>query len=207
MESTTDDPAVPFVDAAGDSSSVSSSATMSRWKFAISQRFQHLLDKSTPYLAYRWIAFLCIAFIYAVRVYFVQGFYVVSYALGIYLLNLVVAFLSPQEDPELSNVPALPIRSSEEFRPFVRRLPEFQFWYSITKAFCIAFVLTFFSIFDVPVFWPILLFYWVMLCTVMLRRQLLHMIKYKYVPFSVGNKQRYNRKRESSPESDDAPLV
>lgn len=58
--------------------------------------------------------------------------------------------------------------------------------YSITKAFCIAFVLTFFSIFDVPVFWPILLFYWVMLCTLMLRKQILHMMKYKYLPFSSG---------------------
>lgn len=129
MEPTAADPAVSAVDAAGDSSSASSRATLSRWKFAISQRFQHLLDKSTPYLAYRWTAFLCIAFIYAVRVYFVQGFYVVSYALGIYLLNLVVAFLSPQEDPEFSSEPTLPIRSSEEFRPFVRRLPEFQFWF------------------------------------------------------------------------------
>ncbi|XP_057806656.1 protein RER1A-like isoform X2 [Salvia miltiorrhiza] len=175
----------------------SAAAAISQWKFAVSQRFQHFLDKSTPYLLYRWIAFLCIALIYGVRVYLVQGFYVVSYALGIYLLNLFVGFLSPQDDPEFDAT--LPIRSSEEFRPFVRRLPEFKFWYSITKAFCIAFVLTFFSVFDVPVFWPILLFYWVMLCTLMLRRQILHMMKYKYVPFTFG-KQRYSGKRESSPE-------
>ncbi|XP_042040607.1 protein RER1A-like [Salvia hispanica] len=173
------------------------SSAISQWKFAVSQRFQHFLDKSTPYLLYRWIAFLCIALIYGVRVYLVQGFYVVSYALGIYLLNLFIGFLSPQDDPEFDAT--LPIRNSEEFRPFVRRLPEFKFWYSITKAFCIAFVLTFFSVFDVPVFWPILLFYWVMLCTLMLRRQILHMMKYKYVPFSTG-KQKYGGKRDSSPE-------
>jgi len=58
--------------------------------------------------------------------------------------------------------------------------------YSITKAFCIAFVMTFFSAFDVPVFWPILLFYWVVLFTLTMRRQISHMIKYKYVPFSFG---------------------
>lgn len=58
--------------------------------------------------------------------------------------------------------------------------------YSITKAFCIAFVMTFFSAFDVPVFWPILLFYWVVLFTLTMRRQIAHMIKYKYVPFSFG---------------------
>lgn len=64
------------------------------------------------------------------------------------------------------------------------------FWlcgrYSITKAFCIAFVMTFFSAFDVPVFWPILLFYWLVLFVLTMRRQIIHMIKYKYVPFSIG---------------------
>ncbi|XLT57694.1 hypothetical protein HN873_050298, partial [Arachis hypogaea] len=69
--------------------------------------------------------------------------------------------------------------------------------YSITKAFCIAFVMTFFSVFDVPVFWPILLFYWVVLFTLTMRRQISHMIKYKYVPFSFG-KQRYDGKKASA---------
>ncbi|KAI3462730.1 hypothetical protein Pfo_030918 [Paulownia fortunei] len=189
------------VAAADDLSSATPTGTVSQLTFAISQRFQHLLDKSTPYLLYRWIGFLCIAFMYVVRVYLIEGFYVVSYALGIYILNLLIGFLSPQVDPEFNDGPTLPIRGSDEFRPFVRRLPEFKFWYSITKAFCIAFLLTFSSIFDVPVFWPILLFYWIVLCTLTLRRQILHMIKYKYVPFSFG-KQRYDGKRESSPESD-----
>ena len=58
--------------------------------------------------------------------------------------------------------------------------------YSITKACCIAFVMTFFFVFDVPVFWPILLIYWVMLFLLTMRRQISHMIKYRYVPFSTG---------------------
>lgn len=141
-----------------------------------------------------------VALVYVLRVYIVQGFYVVSYGLGIYILNLLIGFLSPQVDPEIldaDNGPSLPTSGSDEFRPFVRRLPEFKFWYSITKAFCIAFVMTFFSAFDVPVFWPILLFYWVVLFTLTMRRQIAHMIKYKYVPFSFG-KQRYDRKRASA---------
>lgn len=64
--------------------------------------------------------------------------------------------------------------------------------YSITKAFCIAFVMTFFSVFDVPVFWPILLFYWLVLFTLTMRRQIMHMIKYKYVPFTFGKQVLYN---------------
>ena len=35
------------------------------------------------------------------------------------------------------------------------------FRYAITKAFVVAFVMTLFSVFDVPVFWPILLCYWI----------------------------------------------
>lgn len=58
--------------------------------------------------------------------------------------------------------------------------------YSITKAFCLAFVMTFFSAFDIPVFWPILLFYWVVLFTLTMRKQISHMIKYRYVPFTFG---------------------
>ncbi|XP_027345170.1 protein RER1A-like [Abrus precatorius] len=179
-----------------DTDGVSPTAAISRWKFALSQQYQHLLDKATPHVGRRWLGFVVVALMYALRVYFVQGFYIVSYGLGIYILNLLIGFLSPQVDPEIldSEGPTLPTTTSDEFRPFVRRLPEFKFWYSITKAFCIAFVMTFFGAFDVPVFWPILLFYWVVLFTLTMRRQLSHMIKYKYVPFSFG-KQRYDGKR------------
>lgn len=176
---------------------------VSAWSHGVSRRYQHLLDKTTPHVLHRWLGSLGIALVYVLRVYLVQGFYVVSYGLGIYLLNLLIGFLSPQVDPEiqdLSDGPSLPTRGSDEFRPFVRRLPEFKFWYSITKAFCIAFVMTFFSAFDVPVFWPILLFYWLVLFVLTMRRQIIHMIKYKYVPFSIG-KQRYDGKKASASET------
>ncbi|PSS21262.1 Protein RER1A like [Actinidia chinensis var. chinensis] len=189
--------------AKADLSSNSTASAASRWSSGVSQRFQHLLDKSTPFVLQRWIAFAAVAIVYVIRVWFAEGFYIVSYALGIYILNLLIGFLSPQVDPEfqdLSDGPTLPTLSSDEFRPFVRRLPEFKFWYSITKAFCIAFVMTFFSIFNVPVFWPILLFYWVILFTITMKRQILHMVKYRYVPFSFG-KQRYDVKRADSTES------
>ncbi len=135
-----------------------------------------------------------------------QGWYIVTYALGIYLLNLFIAFLTPKIDPALQDYdgklvcfrllafcsflknfkclwalavwlihsasccktmttrhtslsitiqvlisffhwsfkllmimklfyscfvedgPSLPTKSSEEFKPFMRRLPEFKFW-------------------------------------------------------------------------------
>ena len=41
--------------------------------------------------------------LYAFRVYMVEGFYIVTYALGIYLLNQLILFLTPKVDPALSN--------------------------------------------------------------------------------------------------------
>jgi hypothetical protein len=57
----------------------------------------------------------------------------------------------------------LPTKNDQEFRPFVRRLPEFKFWYSATKAVGFGFVASWFSVFDVPVFWPVLVVYWILL--------------------------------------------
>lgn len=80
----------------------------------------------------------------------------------------------------------------------------------------IGFCMTFFSIFDVPVFWPILLIYFIILFVLTMKRQIKHMIQHKvrrwhrlllflltpigavclqYVPFSFGKK-RYVKKGE-----------
>ena len=129
------------------------------------------------------------------RVYFLEGWYIVTYGLGIYLLNLFIGFLSPQIDPE-ADAPGLPSTKKEgaEFRPFERRVPEFKFWYSSTKAVCIAMCMTFFNLFNIPVFWPILLLYFIVLFLLTMKRQIKHMWKHKYVPWSSGKKTYKGRK-------------
>ncbi|OCF60640.1 hypothetical protein L486_00276 [Kwoniella mangroviensis CBS 10435] len=82
----------------------------------------------------------------------------------------------------------------EEFRPFIRRLPEFKFWYSATKATGLALLSTITRATDVPVYWPILVIYFLTLFGLTMRRQIQHMIKYKYVPFDLGKKTRYGKK-------------
>jgi Rer1 family len=64
------------------------------------------------------------------------------------------------------------------------------FRYSSTKAILLGFAATFFAAFDVPVFWPILLLYWLVLFFLTMKRQIRHMIKHRYVPFSVGKRVR-----------------
>ena len=109
-----------------------------------------------------------------------QGWYIVTYALAIYHLNLLLAFLTPKIDPAMAEYEreddedgmALPTSQNEEFRPFIRRLPEFKFWYSATKATAIAFFCTFFELFNIPVFWPILVMYFITLFCITMKRQI-----------------------------------
>lgn len=90
--------------------------------------------------------------------------------------------------------------SEEEFRPFIRRLPEFkvsavysaktiiplicvlimplpflshlQFWLSATQAIVIALLCTLTYATDVPVYWPILLMYFLLLFGLTMKRQI-----------------------------------
>ncbi|KAH3821393.1 protein RER1-like [Dreissena polymorpha] len=162
---------------------------------------QNFMDKSTPHMAFRWTVTLLLFAFYFLRVYFLQGWYIVTYALGIYLLNLFIGFLTPKIDPTMGqdqdeDGPSLPTRSSDEFKPFMRRLPEFKFWYSGTWAVCIAMFCTFFEAFNIPVFWPILVMYFIILFVITMKRQIKHMIKHRYVPWSSG-KTRYKGKEDT----------
>lgn len=143
--------------------------------------------------------------------------FLVAYTLCIYLLNIFLAFISPKFDPSLEmdegmedgTAGDLPTKEEDEFRPFVRRLPEFKFWYSSIRAIVLSLVCSFFTAFDLPVFWPVLVMYFIILFVLtskflfdnqrglpltvfpsIVRRQIQHMIKYRYVPFTVG-KTRY----------------
>jgi hypothetical protein len=114
-----------------------------------------------------------------VRVYYLQGWYIITYALAIYILSLFIAFLSPKFDPAMEDEetdddgPTLPTTTTEEFKPFIRRLPEFKFWHSMVRVIMIAFICTFFSFLNIPVFWPILLIYFIVLFIVTMKKQIL----------------------------------
>lgn len=198
--------------------------TVSAQTSKLQRQYQALLDQSTPYVLYRWVGTGVALVTFFLRVFLAQGWYIVAYALGIYLLNLFLAFLQPKFDPSndaLDNdmedgaIGALPTKKDEEFRPFIRRLPEFKFWHSATRAILISFVCSWFEVFNVPVLWPVLVMYWFMLfiltsrllplrgqrespqlqlltCPRPVRKQIQHMIKYRYVPFTIG-KARYTK--------------
>ncbi|XP_076299840.1 protein RER1 isoform X2 [Lasioglossum baleicum] len=163
--------------------------------------YQRYLDLWTPHVVSRWIFALLLIFVFILRIFLAQGWYIVTYALGIYHLNLFIAFLTPKIDPAMDfddgDGPELPTRSNEEFRPFIRRLPEFKFWYSVMKSTVIAMLCTLFDSFDVPVFWPILVMYFITLFCITMKRQIKHMIKYRYLPFTHG-KPKYQNHEDTS---------
>ena len=88
--------------------------------------------------------------------------------------------MDPDDDMDL------PKADSDEFRPFARRVPEFKFWKSCTWSIFICLFLTMFRPLDIPVFWPILLMYFIILFGVTMKRQIKHMIKHKYIPLNFG---------------------
>ncbi|TFK74003.1 retrieval of early ER protein Rer1 [Pluteus cervinus] len=173
----------------------------------IKRQYQQVLDRWTPFMLHRWLASAGLLVVFFLRIVLAQGWYIVCYAHAIYLLNLLLAFLQPKFDPSLRDDlladeteeggdvgSPLPSQRDDEFRPFVRRLPEWQFWLSSTRATLIAIFCTTSEVFDVPVYWPILVVYFFVLFALTMRRQIQHMIKYKYVPFDVGRKTRYGGK-------------
>ncbi|XP_018565561.1 protein RER1 isoform X1 [Anoplophora glabripennis] len=168
----------------------------------LSQWYQGVVDRTVPWQKSRWLAAVLLLLVFLARVLYAQGWYIVTYALGIYHLNLFIAFLTPKIDPAMDfdaedNGPELPTRANEEFRPFIRRLPEFKFWYSVTKSTVIGLICTFFECFNIPVFWPILVMYFITLFCITMKRQIRHMIKYRYLPFTHG-KPKYQGHEETT---------
>jgi len=167
------------------------------------------IDRTAPHTLYRWLGTAGLNGLFLLRIVLAQGWYIVCYAHAIYLLNLLLAFLQPKFDPSLEQDIAatnieeggeeetLPTtngfsnKDDGEFRPFIRRLPEWQFWLSASRSTVISLFCTFFVAFDIPVYWPILVVYFFALFAITMRRQIRHMIKYKYIPFDFVRKERY----------------
>ncbi|ORY54143.1 retrieval of early ER protein Rer1, partial [Neocallimastix californiae] len=90
---------------------------------------------------------------------------IVTYTLGNYLLNVYSAFLSPNFDPALEMDDEeddedeegliLPVHEDDEFKLFVRKLPNFKFWHTATRATLLELFCTILEFSDISVFWPI----------------------------------------------------
>eukprot|EP00457_Paulinella_chromatophora_P011706 gb/GEZN01011862.1/.p1 GENE.gb/GEZN01011862.1/~~gb/GEZN01011862.1/.p1 ORF type:complete len:182 (+),score=14.53 gb/GEZN01011862.1/:247-792(+) len=156
-------------------------------RVSLGRKGQHCLDRVTPHTWTRWIFLLGLFGLYAMRVYFIEGFHIITYGLAIFVLNLFIGFLTPIDGTD-GEGPLLPTFEGDEFKPLERRLPEFKFWLACVKAVFLATILTFIPIFNIPVFWPILVMYWVILFVATMKKQIRHMVKHRYLPWNMGKK-------------------
>jgi hypothetical protein len=138
---------------------------------------QYILDRLVNHVIIRWAIFVVLMLAYYVRVFVIyKGYYVVTYCLAVSTLSLVIRFITPEDPDEVSDVLGemiLPGISSaaphstpssvvdDEFRPFMRSLPEFQFWQKTVIYLLIAHVVVTFKIFDIRVYPLILLLYFI----------------------------------------------
>ena len=67
-----------------------------------------------------------------------------------------------------------------ESKPIVRKIGEFKLWKRLFLASSICLTCSFFKVLDLPVFWPILLFYFVLVVCTISYKQYKHMQKYNY---------------------------
>lgn len=166
----------------------------------INKIYQYYLDRSAPKKLYRWSFFIFLTILYFLRIIIIQSHFLITYILSIYLLHGLIGFLTPQEE----NIPDpfdniddedvfVPQQIDDEFRPFMRRLPEFDFWHISIRLVLIAFFTTFFDLFDIPVFVPILIIYFILIVLLTIKNLYRHMKKYKYNPFLSG-KETYKNK-------------
>ena len=170
-----------------DNNNISEKSTLEK----IGLYFNTINDKIIIYRKSRWLAVAILSIIYFIRVFYKKGYYALTYCIGIHFLNSFIGFISPLDDPEDElgeDNSYLPQRSNEEFRPFQRKIREFSFWNLMFWTFLVSIFFTFFECFDIPVFWPLLLVYFLLIFFIIMKRQIKHMIKYKYLPWDTGKK-------------------
>ena len=170
-----------------DNNNISEKSTLEK----IGLYFNTINDKIIIYRKSRWLAVAILSIIYFIRVFYKKGYYALTYCIGIHFLNSFIGFISPLDDPEDElgeDNSYLPQRSNEEFRPFQRKIREFSFWNLMFWTFVVSIFFTFFECFDIPVFWPLLLVYFLLIFFIIMKRQIKHMIKYNYLPWDTGKK-------------------
>jgi Rer1 family len=94
----------------------------------------------------------------------------------------------------------LPTVTKDEYRPMERKLPEFKFWLSSTVSVLVVLASTATRATDVPVFWPILVLYFIVAVVIQCRLRVTHMIQHGYVPWEFGGKKQAILKQHQKPE-------
>ena len=161
------------------------------------QAYQRISDRIVPFRAIRWIVFTLFMILFYIRViYVLQGFFVVAYGVSIHMIYLLVLMITPLSDPEDHVDPGglLPTagsrRGTEDVKAWTPKGLEFKVWRSVLKVLLVGYGCTLFGVFDIPVFWPILVMYFLVLFVTLIGGRVQDMVSKKYVPWTT-NKPKY----------------
>lgn len=170
--------------------------------------YRNRIDKYIFYIKLRWLLTIILLSIYIYRLIIIGGYYVISYIMGLYILHLSVQFFQPLGLPNIEDEETyednvyedLPITTNmyffinfvnlrfffekrqgdDNFKPLIRSISEFKFWQMVTFAIILSIGCTYVSFLDLPVFWPFLLLYFLVLVFLTFKRMLVHMNKFNY---------------------------
>lgn len=155
--------------------------------------YQRYRDMSVPHRGMRWSFFAFLCLLYLARVVSHGGFYIITYGLFIQILAQLLMLITPLYDMEEahggSELPTTNVKGGEqgdEFRPFVPLVQEFIVWKNMTGSVVLCIFLTMIPFLDIPVYWPILVLYAVLLLIMNMSSRIKHMWKHGYVPWSAG---------------------
>lgn len=147
---------------------------------------QYVIDKLSPLIRARWAFTTFLMLVYIRQILIIKSHDVITYCVGFYLLNAFVLFVTPKDN----NMPGpfdndddenyTPMNINNDFRPYVRRLPEFSFWQMCTQIILVSYFLTFFPFTDLPVYRPVLIVYTIFILCVTAYRLRKHSKKFKY---------------------------
>ena len=152
-------------------------------------RFESIILRLKPYVLYRWIGFCLLTFPFIYCMFHFHKFYAIGYIAGFILLENFLKFISPKLDPDLYGNDVLPTTNEDgDYKPFIRKLPEFLFWKRSMATMIIAVLCSLVPFLDLPVSGPLLLVYFLFVALISFRQHIMHMIRNHYVPFDLGKK-------------------
>ena len=165
--------------------------------FEYRTKYRVYMDKITPMTQERYLFLFIITLLFAARIYSSKvenKFAVIAYCLAVDFLKNLMLFLSPGDsymqelEIAVETDYVLPMRESDEFKPFQRKKPEMEVWKSLTGATLCAHFMTMFECFDFPIYIPILIMYFIVITILLFKVKLAHMQKFQYNPFDYGKK-------------------
>eukprot|EP00388_Colpodella_angusta_P041711 GDKK01054057.1.p1 GENE.GDKK01054057.1~~GDKK01054057.1.p1 ORF type:complete len:213 (+),score=24.44 GDKK01054057.1:83-640(+) len=164
-------------------------AKLTRFQKDFGFKFQRFMDKIVPFTGPRWAVFGIALMLFYIRIFILEEFYVIAYGVSVHMLYLLIMVITPMSDPdEQAEDVALPMHEREH-RPFVPKVGEFIVWRNMIRVLAIGFFLTLFGFLDIPVFWPILVVYFIALFAVQVGGRVKHMMTHKYVPWNKPKNQ------------------